>query len=86
LSRFSVGGTGTHSPDVPEVRKKGERGVVWYERGLECVPTPVFDGTTCRPGASMAGPAIVEFPETTLVLWPGDRATVNAAGSLSIEV
>lgn len=42
--------------------------------------TPVFRGTALRPGAAIAGPAIIEEPTTTIVVYPDMRAVVSASG------
>ena len=47
---------------------------------------PVFDGDTLRPGPPVTGPAIVQYPFTTLVLRPGDVATVFPSGDLLVSV
>jgi N-methylhydantoinase A/oxoprolinase/acetone carboxylase beta subunit len=38
------------------------------------------------PGQAILGPAIVEEPFTTIVLYPGQRATVDARGNYTIAV
>ncbi len=45
---------------------------VWWRPGL-------------RPGTEVAGPAVVEEPEATTVLLPGERATVGDGGALEVE-
>ncbi len=47
---------------------------------------PVFDGDALRPGPPIAGPAIVQSRFTTLVLRPGDVASVLPDGDVLIEV
>ncbi len=42
--------------------------------------TPVFRGTELKPGAAIAGPAIIEEPTTTIVVYPDMRAVVSASG------
>jgi N-methylhydantoinase A/oxoprolinase/acetone carboxylase beta subunit len=66
--------------------KSGERGVIFYERGLQRVPTPIYDGAVFAPGMALTGPAVVELPDTTLVLRDAERATVDAAGSVVIDL
>lgn len=68
------------------VEPKGERGVIWYEHGLERRSTPLYDGATFTPGSTIAGPAIVEYVDTTLVLREGDTAQVDAFGTVVIAV
>ena len=38
------------------------------------------------PGQTLLGPAIVEEPFTTIVVYPGQRATVDQWGNYSITV
>jgi N-methylhydantoinase A len=47
---------------------------------------PVLDGERLRPGMSFAGPALVERRDTTILVPPGDRATVDGLGSLVVEL
>jgi N-methylhydantoinase A len=42
--------------------------------------TPVFRGTALNPGAFVAGPAIIEEPTTTIVVYPRMSAFVSASG------
>lgn len=65
--------------------QKGLRDVIWYERGLDAESTPIYDGDTFAPGASVDGPAIVEFVDTTLVLRHKQQAAVDRFGSVTIS-
>ena len=47
---------------------------------------PVYDGETLRPGPPIEGPAIVQYPFTTLVLRPGDSANVLASGDILVTI
>jgi N-methylhydantoinase A len=49
------------------------------------VTTPLFDGTSMAPGHKVVGPAIIEEPFTTIVVYPGQRATVDRFGNYVIE-
>ncbi len=49
------------------------------------VEAPVFRGAALRPGAVVAGPAIIEEPTTTVVVYPGMRAGVSAAGNYVLQ-
>ena len=42
--------------------------------------TPVFRGIDLAPGAVIAGPAIIEEPTTTIVVYPQMSATVSPSG------
>ena len=43
--------------------------------------TPIFRGAALKPGARIAGPAIIEEPTTTIVVYPGLSAALSAAGN-----
>jgi N-methylhydantoinase A len=55
---------------------KATRRVYWPERG-GYADTPVYDRYALTPGSRVAGPAIVEEPESTTVAPPGCDATVD---------
>jgi N-methylhydantoinase A/oxoprolinase/acetone carboxylase beta subunit len=49
----------------------------------------VYDGEALRPGAAggqIVGPAVVQYPFTTLVLQPGDVATMRSNGDVLVDV
>ncbi|OBI44081.1 hydantoinase/oxoprolinase family protein [Mycobacterium sp. E796] len=68
-----------------DVEPAGWREVVWYELGSTPSRTPVYDGGRLKPGDRVAGQAIIEFIDTTVVLRQGQRATVDARSSIVIE-
>lgn len=45
------------------------------------VETAIFRGAGLKPGAAIAGPAIIEEPTTTIVVPPGFSARLSAAGN-----
>jgi N-methylhydantoinase B len=47
---------------------------------------PVYLGATLGAGATIDGPAIIEEPTTTVVIYPGSRATVTDAGNYLLDV
>ena len=53
--------------------------------GAGRLETPVFRGERLAPGAEIIGPAIVEEPTTTLVVPPGMRAHLSAAGAYVLD-
>jgi N-methylhydantoinase A/oxoprolinase/acetone carboxylase beta subunit len=61
----------------------GERRAYFAPTGF--VPTPIFDRARLPVDARLAGPAIVEQPDTTTVIPPGYAATVEASGNLRIR-
>jgi N-methylhydantoinase A len=66
--------------------QKGSRGVIYYELGPERVETAIYDGERFEPGMSVSAPAIIEFVDTTLILRQGQRASVDAHGSVVVDV
>ncbi len=58
---------------------------VWHEKH-GWLETPIFDGAALQPGRSLSGPAVIEERTTTVLLGPGDRLLVDAAGNFMIEV
>jgi N-methylhydantoinase A len=50
------------------------------------VATPVYDGPRLVPGQAILGPAIVEEPFTTIIVYPGQRATIDAFGNYAITL
>ena len=63
--------------------QKGTR-AAWFDGGF--VDTPVYDRYALAPGARIAGPAIIEEREATTVIPPGDTVTVDATGTLAIDI
>ncbi|MBM4407173.1 MAG: hydantoinase/oxoprolinase family protein [Chloroflexi bacterium] len=50
------------------------------------VDADVFERRDLGPGVRIAGPAIVEQPDTTVLLLPGDTGLVDGQGNLLLEV
>ena len=75
------------SKPAKPVRKKASRRKPkpWTRRDAYFGPedlrkTPVFRGSELEPGAVIAGPAIIEEPTTTIVVYPQMSATVSPSG------
>jgi N-methylhydantoinase A len=49
------------------------------------IETQVYRGSELQPGATLDGPAIIEEPTTTIVVYPGMTATVSAVGHYIIR-
>jgi N-methylhydantoinase A len=47
---------------------------------------PVFDGERTAAGIVVEGPAFVEQSTTTLVVYPGQTATIDAIGNVVLEL
>ena len=58
----------------------------WFPEAGGFVETRVIDRRRLPPGLAVAGPALIEEPDSTTVVLPGDRASVSAHGHLVIEV
>jgi N-methylhydantoinase A len=62
----------------------GERSAFFVERG-DFAPTPVYAWQRLAPHARIAGPAIVEGLDTTLVIPPRWSAQIDAYGNALLE-
>jgi N-methylhydantoinase A len=49
----------------------------WCPRARRMIETPVYDGPKLPPGARLAGPAIIEHPGTTIVVFAGQQAAID---------
>jgi len=74
-----AGGAPGVAPGEPTATRQ-----VWLAGGWR--ETPIYRRGQLPPGATLAGPAIVEQFDTTIVIEPGDRVSVDPLGNLMIEV
>jgi N-methylhydantoinase A len=56
-----------------------------YFGGTEAVEAPVYVGADLSPGALIEGPAIIEEPTTTIVVYPGATARVTELRNYLLE-
>jgi N-methylhydantoinase A len=71
------------SDAIPAAARRAPRKVYWEEAGrLE--ETPIFDGQVLLPGNALTGPAIVETPDTSVVVRPGQTLRVDAYGNFEL--
>ena len=70
---------GTHAA------RKGSRRVFFIEAG-RFVDCAVYDRFALREGTHLRGPAVVEEAESTVVLGPGAKASIDAHGNLLAEL
>lgn len=75
---------GVEVPEPNQAVPVGERQVL-FERDMP-VMAAVYEREALHPGAWFTGPAIVDQLDTTIVIYPGDRAHVDAVFNLVIEV
>lgn len=73
------------SSEAPEASLKGER-AVYFEELNEYVETKIYDGSHIRGGYVITGPAIVEEPETTIVIYPGQELELDPYQTYMIRV
>ena len=66
-------------PDAPTRRP------VWFSPDM-AEDTPIFDRSTLMPGDTITGPAVIEQLDSTTLLFPGDRATVDPYLNLIVEI
>jgi N-methylhydantoinase A len=74
----SVGAGGTVNPI-------GSRDAYFEETG-RYEPVPIFDRTSLGIGQEVEGPAILEQPDTTTVVYPGQSIRVDEAGNVILTV
>jgi len=77
-------------PELPRLpRRKGPVARLGARKaffGGRYVTTAVWDGPLLAPGQAIIGPAIIEEPFTTVVVYPGQRATIDAYGNYAIAL
>lgn len=66
-----------------EAARKGERRCWWAAEGYTA--TPVYDYAALGPGHEIAGPAVVEATDTTVLIEPGWRARMDDHGFFTLN-
>ena len=74
-----------HTQGEHEHAVKGQRSVYFHELG-HAVETPVYDHYALQANVEIAGPAIVEQRESTVVVGPKGRAHVDRHGNLIMNI
>jgi N-methylhydantoinase A len=77
-----LGGAPTAGSPVDAV--KGRRGA--FFESVSAVEVTVYDRARLAAGSHLEGPCIVEQPDTTTVIYPGQYATCDVAGNLLVHV
>jgi len=75
-------------PAEPRTHGKAEsaaRRMVWFSADA-AEDTPIYDRAALAPGDAIQGPAVIEQLDSTTLLFPGDRATVDPYLNLSVEL
>ena len=82
-SRPSLRKTGKRSARISSTAERGRRSIYWAElrRALQ---TPIYDGALLVSGNRIAGPAVVETTDTTVVVPPKRTLVVDGFGNFEI--
>jgi N-methylhydantoinase A len=64
----------------PKTARRVHTGDAWHD------DVPVYDASTLAPGPALVGPAIVQYPFTTLLLRTGDTARMLVNGDVLVDV
>jgi N-methylhydantoinase A len=68
---------------IPKEAMRRKRDIYWPDLGKRRA-TPVYNGELLASGNKIAGPAIVETADTTVVVQPGTRLRVDELGNFEI--
>lgn len=63
--------------------KKGSRQVDFAGDGIAMAD--IYDSTKLEPGMSFSGPAVIEDPATTIVVFPGNKVVIDDFGNTCIS-
>jgi N-methylhydantoinase A len=72
--------------DADSSRAKKVKRKAYFKNLGGMVETQVYDGQKLKPGNEIAGPAIIEEPTTTVVVFPGSNVRVTPLGSYLITI
>lgn len=78
-------------PHIPEQERSNDepqptrRKVYWGDR-RKLVDTRIYAGPQLGPGHVITGPAVLEYPETTVVIQPFAQATLDTSGNIIIDL
>jgi N-methylhydantoinase A len=76
----------SHSPvALPEASHAPPREIYWHEERRR-VRTPIYRGTNMIGGNSVTGPAIIELPDTTIVIRPGQSASKDGLSNFVMQI
>jgi N-methylhydantoinase A len=70
--------------DSEESPLKGQRRV-YFGKDIGFVNCPIYERERIKRGSEVVGPAVIEDPATTIVLYPKHEATVDSIGNLFLK-
>ncbi len=73
------------APSTAGMPEPAERRRAWMGAAGE-MDVPVWRRRQLAPGMTFSGPAVIEEQTSTTVLYPGQRASINALGNIEIEL
>jgi len=76
---------GDAGADPPDAARRPSR-AVYVDSETGRIPFDVYDGTELRTGNEIPGPAVVDMPNTSVVVHDGQTASVNEYGDFEIEL
>jgi N-methylhydantoinase A len=76
----AIGAAEAFAPEIAPIRQQAVRDTLTGEVS----DWAIFDRSALRPGARVAGPAIVAEDETSTLIGPGWSATVNGLGYIEL--
>lgn len=82
--RFDAIDSGEASSDTAAL--KGTRDVIWYAKGGVTVSTPIYTGPALAIDSEIAGPAIIEYPDTTIIVEHDAVAKIHPTRSVVITL
>lgn len=85
IGRLRQPATPPVAPRQGAAPKAGGERLVWFT-AEQAQATPVYDRAALMPGDAIPGPAVIEQLDSTTLLFPGDRATVDPYLNLIVEL
>ncbi len=70
----------------PSPGRPPEQRQAWFPEAGGFAPTRIIERQAFGRGETISGPAIVEDPDSTIVILPGDEARLSAAGHVIIDI
>lgn len=70
----------------PAAEASGPERAVYWPALSEQIATPTYAGPLLTPGDQIAGPAVLDFPDTSVVVHPEQTAAIDLFGNVVIEL